>query len=1481
MPETAAQIRPELSATTTSQHRELYIAGGGKKGEAFGAAKQAIKEREAQRKNPALKFLFGMVRPEEEQRRIGEVQQAMEQNGIIHASTEFARAVMEEADVRERTFIARRLPEWKFLGLAEIRHKAEEKVTQATAKIADAAIPLKEQTRTEAAALRALAEAGISSERKFVELPAQENTPLGNAIRDIIRKHAKTGKFGASQIRDELRVLTQEQRELAKANSEEVQNELSQFLQGASRKELYRIARDLREIAREVAQNLQVHEDGIANIDIVLTNLTKGDKKLEDYANTQAIFAAAKMLRTAVMPLAVLGIAANPFTAVPAALSLGYTAITTFWARYRENAIARQMHQKNLTRPNGAPTSSDKKGGFVSNAAGALFGKELNPAKYNYEQEKAITLLVGSTDKKGVQQFLEEGALTEADRQAALTLMADIDARIDVSLGQNVQMIDFSDMGRARFLARWAENRVKLQEKIQAAGLSGEEFQKAYAKMLNRAQRRLGRSKRISGAVFATRSVTNAMHNAAGTTLVSFAFGYAGHLLQGESVGEYLTHAPSAQIAADNIAGCFVAGTLILMSDGKEKKIEEIQVGEKVYSYDEEKKEIVSSEVLQIFAPMHTHLVRLAFSNGIVSTNTPNHRYLTKEKGWASVDPLLTQQRDGVLAEKLEKDDTVFTYSNGKLEEIYVTEITEIVKECQTYNLSHIKDTHTFFANGVLVHNVKSGESLQQAQPGYTDLGWGEVPKWTTPHNLLDINGWKPYFDNNTFLAGGIGDFVEPGGIVGSAWGDVYNAFRGIPQDVEHWFGAAATQHAASTEKSVSINSLFQNNKPESAPSYAGNHFYNIDTSQHPEDSPDNVLGSWQTAHTGYDSNGQWVDFYTTYSGAHPVIEVNGHWYWFDGGKVGFNDNPMVLHAVNGGGDVTTMTQHQFLQMEGYGDPNTIRADAIAEQTYQQWASIHGVTGTQEASDRLAQLSDPAWLARHPGFEQLLQQNLDAHHLSLVNIHYNATAYGAGVVEGNHLNMIASDQYTDSRNFQSVVGGAGFNPGSINDWQTNGANELNPFVAQPDRIVAIGLMPVGAALALAVTRGRFLTYARNNAIGLGALGVVSVLMPGVGIPLAAGYLGTSLVGMGVNGVGKLFNRGSGKTGGGKTTTAKPAATTKPTTKTKRAKQKKSKAPTPVSQNFEVNTYASVPAGVLPAAGAFDASLGGGAAPANANTNLATELGITNQTEVDDAVHAATTLRDSFLTTTTPAQYNIHFEDAAAQLVQNVPAGFDLTQESNALALARILLPGGGFTNEQLHYLADAIRLAHGVMIAVDTNITAGNADLNAVLTAAFHNIGIVYGIPITVKHAVYETRALWERLIANQGGIHFTLGGNQATADQIAHEIINGYSRVKDISPEVLAVVGAVANQGFTGADPALERLRKGFLAAGIEFSNTSSSNKKDTLRVAQALYNGLADDTMHFGANATERKNNILGALVARGLGTNDATYRYIEQKL
>ena len=125
--------------------------------------------------------------------------------------------------------------------------------------------------------------------------------------------------------------------------------------------------------------------------------------------------------------------------------------------------------------------------------------------------------------------------------------------------------------------------------------------------------------------------------------------------------------------------GCFLAGTKITMSDGTEKNIEDIQIGDYVISYNLEKGRYEKAKVARTFE--HKGVPHYLVINKVLRV-TPNH-------------PIYSEGR-WVRADSLKEGDKLFIGWVETIEKVYGS--------ATVYNLE-VEKNHNYFAEGVLVHN--------------------------------------------------------------------------------------------------------------------------------------------------------------------------------------------------------------------------------------------------------------------------------------------------------------------------------------------------------------------------------------------------------------------------------------------------------------------------------------------------------------------------------------------------------------------------------------------------------------------------------------------------------------------------------------------------------------------------------------------------------------------------------------------------------
>lgn len=152
--------------------------------------------------------------------------------------------------------------------------------------------------------------------------------------------------------------------------------------------------------------------------------------------------------------------------------------------------------------------------------------------------------------------------------------------------------------------------------------------------------------------------------------------------------------------------GCFVKDTLITMSDRSQKKIQDIEVGDKILSYNFNTNEVEEDTVEQLSSPIVSNIIKYHTSEGIILT-TPDHPIHTNA-GWSSLYPDATKDNFGLKVGEIRIGNEV-SYLNGtNILKTPIISIEESQTITQTYNLYEVVKNNNFFANNILVHNKQS-----------------------------------------------------------------------------------------------------------------------------------------------------------------------------------------------------------------------------------------------------------------------------------------------------------------------------------------------------------------------------------------------------------------------------------------------------------------------------------------------------------------------------------------------------------------------------------------------------------------------------------------------------------------------------------------------------------------------------------------------------------------------------------------------------
>lgn len=166
---------------------------------------------------------------------------------------------------------------------------------------------------------------------------------------------------------------------------------------------------------------------------------------------------------------------------------------------------------------------------------------------------------------------------------------------------------------------------------------------------------------------------------------------------------------------------CFVGGTQVTMADGATKNIEDVQVGEKVLTYDEVSKQQVIRPVAETFhhESRWTDLYSFEFSDGSNVTSNDEHRFFIADREiYLSAEQIFKQWS---LGEEI-------TMLNSNRQFVQVVEITIDHKNVPLFNLHvdglydqgvyndlYTKSNHNYFAGNILAHNVKDCGGLSSS----------------------------------------------------------------------------------------------------------------------------------------------------------------------------------------------------------------------------------------------------------------------------------------------------------------------------------------------------------------------------------------------------------------------------------------------------------------------------------------------------------------------------------------------------------------------------------------------------------------------------------------------------------------------------------------------------------------------------------------------------------------------------------------------
>lgn len=154
-------------------------------------------------------------------------------------------------------------------------------------------------------------------------------------------------------------------------------------------------------------------------------------------------------------------------------------------------------------------------------------------------------------------------------------------------------------------------------------------------------------------------------------------------------------------------SSCIAYGTLIEMSDGSFKSIEDIEVGEQIVSYE------ISGMSLEEEAWINWFARHNIFGQKTISTVISNtlgthdvYYYINNNLKITIEHPILMKKGDTITWEAVKYLGVGNSILNSNLEWVEVTSIERIVALTPVADLA-VEEVDNYFANGVLVHNTQ------------------------------------------------------------------------------------------------------------------------------------------------------------------------------------------------------------------------------------------------------------------------------------------------------------------------------------------------------------------------------------------------------------------------------------------------------------------------------------------------------------------------------------------------------------------------------------------------------------------------------------------------------------------------------------------------------------------------------------------------------------------------------------------------------
>ena len=147
---------------------------------------------------------------------------------------------------------------------------------------------------------------------------------------------------------------------------------------------------------------------------------------------------------------------------------------------------------------------------------------------------------------------------------------------------------------------------------------------------------------------------------------------------------------------------CFSADTLVETPLG-EYPISSVEPGMEVISYDIRSSNVDFDMVKNVVCSSHDRCAIVTLDSGTRIKMTLDHPIYVVDKGWCAID--IEKPIYGVSVKNLCVGDTLVCYPNKILSNARIVSI-EIITCSEVFYCLSTLNTHTFFANGIVAHDI-------------------------------------------------------------------------------------------------------------------------------------------------------------------------------------------------------------------------------------------------------------------------------------------------------------------------------------------------------------------------------------------------------------------------------------------------------------------------------------------------------------------------------------------------------------------------------------------------------------------------------------------------------------------------------------------------------------------------------------------------------------------------------------------------------